>query len=137
MKIKEIVQYLEIELLKLGFILHRYDAYSTNSIYLKLDYGACNSIRISDHRGYDHLSYKYEINTNFTYNGWKKDNKDFWRYRCTTSKKDIDNLIKLIVEDRQYKKCFNNYNRVIEDYKIKSKDCKGFWEKCWEVKINV
>ena len=34
-----------------GFTVHRYDAYSTSSVYLKLDCGMCNSIRISDHRG--------------------------------------------------------------------------------------
>ena len=29
-----------------GFIVQRYDAKTTDSIYLKLDYGVCNSIRI-------------------------------------------------------------------------------------------
>lgn len=38
-------------LLDNGFSVLRYDAYSTNSIYLKLDYGVCYSIRISDHPG--------------------------------------------------------------------------------------
>jgi hypothetical protein len=38
------------ELTAAGFVIQRYDAFSTNSIYLKLDYGLCNSIRISDHR---------------------------------------------------------------------------------------
>lgn len=42
-------------LLSAGFIVHRYDAYSTNSIYLKLDCGVCNSIRISDHTGKSYL----------------------------------------------------------------------------------
>lgn len=44
-----------------GFIVQRYDAYSTSSIYLKLDYGVCNSIRISDHNGKKHLKYRYNI----------------------------------------------------------------------------
>lgn len=30
-------------------VIHRLDAYSTNSIYLKFDYGIVNSLRISDH----------------------------------------------------------------------------------------
>lgn len=46
---------------KEGFTIQRYDAYSTNSIYLKLDFGVCNSIRISDHKGKDGLSYKYNL----------------------------------------------------------------------------
>lgn len=61
MKCKEIADYVCRQLSEQGFIIHRYEAFSTCSIYLKLDYGACNSIRISDHRGYAHLSYKYCI----------------------------------------------------------------------------
>jgi len=48
-------------LLAEGFTVHRYDAVKTDSVYLKLDYGACNSIRISDHAGYPHLKYRYNI----------------------------------------------------------------------------
>lgn len=44
-----------------GFVIQRYDSYSTNSIYLKLDYGVCNSIRISDHGGKKHLHYRYNM----------------------------------------------------------------------------
>lgn len=44
-----------------GFTVHRYDAMKTDSVYLKLDYGACNSIRVSDHPGYPHLKYRYNI----------------------------------------------------------------------------
>lgn len=36
-------------------VIHRLDAYSTNSIYLKFDYGIVNSLRISDHEGKKHL----------------------------------------------------------------------------------
>lgn len=32
-------------------LIHRYDAYSTNSVYLKFDYGLGNSLRLSDHTG--------------------------------------------------------------------------------------
>lgn len=42
-------------------IIHRYDAFSTNSVYLKFDYGVANSLRISDHAGYGYLSYRYNI----------------------------------------------------------------------------
>lgn len=35
-------------------VIHRLDAYSTNSIYLKFDYGIVNSLRISDHEGKKH-----------------------------------------------------------------------------------
>lgn len=42
------------------FIIQRYDAI-TNSVYLKLDYGVCNSIRISDHEGKSNLKYRYNL----------------------------------------------------------------------------
>ena len=44
-----------------GFHLLRYDAYSTDSIYIKIDFGMCNSIRIASHPGKKHLSYRYNI----------------------------------------------------------------------------
>ena len=44
-----------------GFIIQRYDAYKTDSVYLKLDYGVCNSIRISDHPGKQNLQYRYNV----------------------------------------------------------------------------
>ena len=42
-------------------VIHRYDAYSTNSVYLKFDYGVGNSLRISDHKGKKHLAYRFNI----------------------------------------------------------------------------
>lgn len=58
---QEIADYLSEELKNNGFTVHRYDAFSTKSIYLKLDYGVCNSIRISDHNGKKYLKYRYNI----------------------------------------------------------------------------
>lgn len=42
-------------------LIHRYDAYSTNSVYLKFDYGVANSLRIADHAGKKHLAYRFNI----------------------------------------------------------------------------
>lgn len=137
MKIKQIANYLQNKLLKAGFTVHRYNAYSTCSIYLKLDYGACNSIRISDHKGYDHLSYKYEVNQKFVKSGWSKDNHGFWRYHCKPDIASIDSLIELIKNDRDYKKCFYNYPDIVAYNVEQSKNSKGFWEKCEEVKLDV
>ena len=58
---QEIADYLSEELKNNGFTVHRYDGFSTKSIYLKLDYGVCNSIRISDHNGKKYLKYRYNI----------------------------------------------------------------------------
>lgn len=59
--LKSVAESVSKALLEEGFKIHRYDAFSTKSIYLKLDYGACGSIRISDHPGYGHLNYRWNI----------------------------------------------------------------------------
>ena len=50
-----------IDKLKGKVIIHRYDSFSTNSIYLKFDYGVANSLRISDHDGKKYLKYRFNI----------------------------------------------------------------------------
>lgn len=44
-----------------GFQIHKYYAKTTKSIYLKLDYGVCCGIRISDHTGKKRYKYKFNI----------------------------------------------------------------------------
>lgn len=58
---KQIAKILVKELIKLGFIVHRYNAYSTNSIYLKLDFGVCCGIRIADHNGKKKYHYRFNV----------------------------------------------------------------------------
>ena len=103
MKLKEIAIYLENKLLEQGFIIHRYDSYSTNSIYLKLDYGVMHSIRISDHKGKSYLSYKYNIEYGIKVAKWYKDDRGFWRYNCPNTQKEIDKLIEIILDNKNNK----------------------------------
>lgn len=65
---KEIAKIIIPKLQNLGFIVHRYDAYSTNSIYLKLDYGVACGIRISDHNGKKQYHYRFNLIKNYTGN---------------------------------------------------------------------
>lgn len=58
---KQIAEILTAELKELGFIVHRYDAYSTDSIYLKLDFGVCCGIRISNHSGKKKYHYRFNV----------------------------------------------------------------------------
>lgn len=59
--IKDLTDKIVSALKSQGFVIQRYDAYSTHSVYLKLDYGVCNTIRISDHEGKQHLKYRYNL----------------------------------------------------------------------------
>lgn len=49
------------KLLDLDLIVYRYDAHSTSSIYLKLDYGLACGIRIADHPGKKKYSYRFNV----------------------------------------------------------------------------
>lgn len=133
--IQEIATELCNKFLEEGFIIQRYDAYTTKSIYIKLDYGVNNTIRISDHIGYDHLSYKYnirlDINTNYT----EKDKNGYIRYYI--SPQNIDDFVQHLIRERDVK-----IRRIgLEKYKelMRKKydiNCgtQGFWSKCKEIR---
>lgn len=116
-----------------GFTVQRYDAYSTNSIYLKLDYGLCNSIRISDHNGKENLSYMYnlrsDINRDYvTRNGYT-------RYFVTF--KNYKRIVNLALQNKwkKYVKAGSEtaYNEIMNIEKNLNKNNKGFWNKCYLV----
>ncbi len=58
---KQIAKYLTEELVRLGFVVHKYNAVTTDSIYLKLDYGVCCGIRISNHKGKKKYHYRFNV----------------------------------------------------------------------------
>ena len=86
-----------------GFTVQRYNAYTTNSIYLKLDYGV--------------KEYRKE-----------KDKFDRFYYRADKSK----NMIKKIIEDREAKKSRygeDAYIRLMQKSKSENAGTLGFWSK--------
>ena len=58
---EKIADFLIEKLKKLGFVVHKHNAISTNSIYLKLDYGVARGIRIGDHPGKQKYHYRYNV----------------------------------------------------------------------------
>ncbi len=114
-------------LLDCGFIIQRYDAYSTNSIYLKLDYGVSNSIRISDHRGKQKLSYRYNIGSDIA-KRWQDDGQ-YTRYYFPADQ--IKQLVKLIIQERNEKiqrYGTKNYFQYMERNKEAGQTLPGFWQ---------
>ena len=108
-----------------GFTIHRYDAYSTNSIYLKLDYGVCNSIRISDHSGKKYLKYRY----NLIWDGLVYNTKDTYP-RYYYNQYSINDMINKIILDRNQKvEKYGqvSYNKFMRDNNQQSANKKGFW----------
>lgn len=49
------------KLLEMNFIVHRYNSFSTSSIYLKLDYGVACGVRIADHPGKKKYHYRFNV----------------------------------------------------------------------------
>ena len=111
---KQMAKILIDELLKLGFIIHRYNAVTTNSIYLKLDFGVCCGIRIADHNG--KKKYHYRFNIVKVYKGDKVTySKDLISYFYTFE--EISQLIKDVLEERKrkiQKYGLNNYQKYME-----------------------
>ncbi|NEU27057.1 hypothetical protein G3M74_13220 [Paenibacillus polymyxa] len=111
-----------------GFVVQRYDAYSTSSIYLKLDYGVANSIRIGDHAGKKHLSYRFNLLTNidksYVEHGEYKKN-----YYC------VDDLEKLIDDissnknDQIEKYGAQKYQQLMKKNQLENANKRGFWSK--------
>ena len=111
-----------------GFIVQRYGAYTTSSIYLKLDYGVCNSIRISDHNGKKHLKYRYNIGPFVKEFRTEKDKYDRFYYRADKAK----NMLKRIIEDREFKKARygeSGYRKLMQKNKSDNANSPGFWKK--------
>ena len=126
MELNDIAEMLCRNLISEGFIIQRYDAYSSNSIYLKLDYGVCNSIRISDHPGKKYLKYRYNIGPYVDEFQEVKDKFPRIYYRETKSQ----SLLKRIIRDKSGKLQYygkEKYKKLMEENKIKNMNSKGFW----------
>lgn len=113
----DIVNTLIPKLLDMNFIVHRYDAYSTSSIYLKLDYGVACGIRIADHPGKKKYHYRFNIIKNF------KGDKVILKSGLISRFYDfseLEKLLKDVQEEKQNKLCrygINNYNKYMEKEK--------------------
>ena len=115
---KQIAKVLIEELLKLGFVVHRYNAVTTNSIYLKLDFGVCCGIRIADHNG--KKKYHYRFNVVKDYNGdkiiyFKNLISFFYTFE------ELPQLLEEVQKERQLKQQrygINNYKSYMEKEKI-------------------
>ena len=117
-----------------GFVIQRYDSYTTNSVYLKLDYGVANSIRISDHKGKKHLQYRYNLLS--TVNGIHRHKSPQGLGRYYYSFDAVEVMFQDIIEARVLKmlQCgTEQYAKYMETNKLNGQYQLGFWAKCVEV----
>lgn len=100
-----------------------------------MDYGVCNSIRISDHEGKKHLNYRYNLIIGEIDNIIQD---KFIRYYF--SEKSIDALINQILFDRKLK--IKKYGKVMYinfmmKNKRKKENTEGFWKNAKTIHDNI
>ncbi|MEK8206979.1 hypothetical protein NST41_15400 [Paenibacillus sp. FSL L8-0696] len=111
-----------------GITVQRYDAYTTNSVYLKFDYGVANSVRISDHMGKRDVSNRFNLLKNIDRSYVELDR--YLRYFYCTD--DFDKLIADIIQNRNdqiVKYGSRHYEFLMKRNKAANTDTKGFWSK--------
>lgn len=132
MGVHECEEYLVSELKRLGFSIMRYHSMSTNSVYIKIDYGIAHSIRLSDHEGKKRLKYRYNVLTNS-----KKKNPHrikegrLNRYYFPPTRNGLDILVGLIcgVRSRKIAKYGErNYKKYMEEAYKANRNNRGFWQ---------
>lgn len=123
-----------VKQLKNLMLIQRYEATSTNSVYLKFDYGVANSLRISDHAGKKHLEYRYNLILNQTEPAYSDCSGGYPRWYYPAS--EIDQLITDIIEQkRQRMNSYKDYASIMESARLRhANDKKGFWHTAKEVK---
>lgn len=122
----EVTNILVSKLLDMGFIVHRYNSYSTSSIYLKLDYGLSCGIRIADHPGKKKYSYRFNVIKDYV--GNKVILKDglicrFYNFN------ELDSVLNAVQQEKQQKLNkygLKNYQRYMEKEKNENELFKRF-----------
>ena len=118
MKENDIANIIIKELLNLGFIVHRYNSVTTNSIYLKLDFGVCCGIRIADHSGKKKYHYRFNVVKGYTGDKiiyFKNLISFFYTFE------EVPQLLEKVQQERQIKQQkygINNYKSYMEKEKV-------------------
>lgn len=131
-KIRAAAEYISQALCQKGCLVHRYDAYSTDSVYLKVDAGIACSIRLSDHKGYDHLKYRFNFLAN---EPGKKveytvDAYDRYFYQAGAADRLIADVLRL---REQRMRAYKQYHQLVAGALAQSKSQKGFWQHAYQV----
>lgn len=108
--------------------IHRYDAYSSSSVYLKVDYGVGGSIRIGDHKGKDYLAYRFNLVI-----GRRNATKQEVTSGCNTDQRyygeqAIDLMVTEIDEFRAERMLrYRGYTNVVNKVANEVTGSEGFW----------
>ena len=114
----------------MGCMVHRYDAVSTSSVYLKVDAGVACSIRLSDHEGHYNLKYRFNYLAHVPGEAVEhvQDGIDRYFYQAGA----VDQMIEDILELREQRYLmYRNYEEIIKERLEESIDAKGFWQNAY------
>lgn len=133
--VAKMAEFVISQLLEAGFTIQRYDSMSSRSIYLKLDYGVCNSLRISDHKGLKQYRYRYNLLSDRK--GYRK-HSNSGVVRLYYGFDTVHTMLQDIKDDRAVKVLMygrENYMHYMENNELANSGRKGFWANCHEVQI--
>ena len=115
-----------------GCMVHRYDAISTSSVYLKVDAGVACSIRLSDHEGHYHLNYRFNYLAQVPGDGVEHNQGDLDRYYYQVGA--VDRMIEDILELREERYLmYRDYNETVQLRLAEAANAKGFWQNAYLV----
>ncbi|MCL2856167.1 MAG: hypothetical protein FWE19_00385 [Oscillospiraceae bacterium] len=130
MKIKQAAEFISDRLIESGCLIHRYNAYSTKSIYLKVDAGVACSIRISDHKGKRHLNYRFNLMANEQGKMVRKEKGKFDRfyYQSGATRKLVEDVLALRKERMAR---YEGYDALVWQNLEQGKEAQGFWQQAY------
>lgn len=136
---KEVADMLAFRLLAANFIVQRYDAYSTSSVYLKLDYGLGNSVRIADHRGKKNLQYRFNLMFGMSGVEQKLSKTGLPQYYYGLDSVEI--MIQNIIQAKQGKikkyRGLSNYQSFMQENRQNNEGQRGFWSQAYRVALDA
>lgn len=130
-----LANYITRKLLKNGYRVHRLDAVTTSSHYLKVDCGMAGTIRVASHYGRPGMRYRYNIGPHIKESRVESAGGS---ERFFLTEGDVETLMMLVGSKREemIEECGGEkeYRRTAE--KSRRRGIRGtsrFWKKCYEV----
>jgi hypothetical protein len=115
-----------------GVKLQFYKSITTSSIYIKLDYGVLNSIRISDHAGKRYLKYRYNLIKGCMTPYYICDRYIRYYYPLKQADRMIDDILKHR-DEKLMKYGVVRYKKFMENNKANKSSDGGFWSQSVEL----
>ena len=115
-----------------GCTVHRYDAVSSSSVYLKVDAGVACTIRLSDHEGKSNLSYRFNYMAHVpgTEVEYINDGADRYYYQAGA----LDTMVRDILMLRGDRSLmYKSYDNLVQEKLMSAESWSGFWKNAYQL----